>query len=328
MKKHNARFRIAVMIFAGLMIAVTAAYFALHKSYVQQRWDLTWDGLDAALLEKSTGNITCLETAPNGEVWGCTDRGLIHFDGNQWTFTTLDALLHVSDVAIAPDGQVWALNSTGEVFRYDGSFWMEETGSYHLNDLTFTPDGTLWAATADGLASYNGTNWIQSPLDFSTGNNASLWCATTAPDGSLWVGNSTINQTLYHVEGEIAAGYQPQESYGYIQRVSVSPNGTIWMYSMGEKTEVTGLSQFKDGIWTTYNPERLQWMSMKIYLIYAMDSDRDGAAWIGTTKGACRFNGRWCQPVVRNETVYAVHTAADGSVWLGLKNAVIRLEQR
>ena len=327
MKKHNARLRIAIMIFAGLIIAVIAIYIALHKSYAQQRWALTWDGLDAELLEKSTGKVTCLESVSDHEVWGCTDRGLIHFDGKQWTFTTQDALLHVADIAIAPDGQVWALNSTGDVFRYDGSAWMEEIGSYRLNDLTFAPDGTLWAATVDGLASYNGTNWILSPLDFSTGNNSSLSCITTAPDGSLWVGNSTINQTLYHIEGETATGYRPQESYGFIQHVSVSADGTIWMYSMGEKTDVTGISRFKDGLWTTYSPERLRWMSMKIYQIYALDSDRNGAAWIGTTKGACRFNGRWCQPVVRNETVYAVHTAADGGIWLGLENTVIRIDE-
>ena len=91
----------------------------------------------------------------DGRVCGATAyHGVVCFDGQEWTeYTTEDDLPsnRILDLALAPDGTLWALTDRG-VARFDGQVWVEEhSAPPTARAMSIGPDGTIWFATAMGL---------------------------------------------------------------------------------------------------------------------------------------------------------------------------------
>jgi hypothetical protein len=112
--------------------------------------------------------------APNGVIWIATGGGLVKKDGENWTvYTTANApFLHntIMNLDVDGDGIVWLNNSNtstvnGAIFRLDDS-------------VPGSPQWTMFTI-------YNGLPW------------APPWGALSdvivAQDGSVWVGNQTLN---------------------------------------------------------------------------------------------------------------------------------------
>jgi len=111
--------------------------------------------------------------------------------------TAFPAVGFLVDLAVAPDGTLWAAGYqrradevVGSVFRFDGETWttytsddglprMPRTGHARLNSVEVAPDGTVWAGTDLGLARLDGETWAIVSPPVSVGDIA------FAPDGSL-----------------------------------------------------------------------------------------------------------------------------------------------
>ncbi|NNE42884.1 MAG: hypothetical protein HKN12_01635, partial [Gemmatimonadetes bacterium] len=69
----------------------------------------------------------------------------------------------VNDVAVAPDGRIWAGTNLGVTVLDNGSFTLhDKTGglpSDEVMTLDAAADGSVWIGTTEGVARWNGTAW-------------------------------------------------------------------------------------------------------------------------------------------------------------------------
>lgn len=117
-------------------------------------------------LESSLENLT---VAPDGALWmihgtnrvvmregiSDTETEIVRFDGSEWTSLVVP-FSHVNDVAVHPNGTVWATSSLYGVFAYDGDQWrrygtaegLPSEGAYFVE---IGPDGSVFVGTTLGL---------------------------------------------------------------------------------------------------------------------------------------------------------------------------------
>ncbi len=110
--------------------------------------------------------------APNGDVWasidtgaGAPERHAVRFDGRVWTvYGEDDGLPALSgtmdpsgygagsgeDLAVAPDGTVWASTSSG-LAHFDGARWRISDPGQHFGPVSVAPDGAVWIVGPIGI---------------------------------------------------------------------------------------------------------------------------------------------------------------------------------
>lgn len=148
---------------------------------------------------------------PDGTIWvvasGPGGMGLAHYAGGAWAMVDLPAGhggAFVSDLVVAPNGDVWAagvdLAVAGQprqywLARFDGRTWAvfrpaqalglttDDLGGWlpPYNALAVGPDGTVWVAGEGGLFRYDGRAWT---VLFPGGRHRDV---SVAGDGTVWV---------------------------------------------------------------------------------------------------------------------------------------------
>jgi hypothetical protein len=141
-------------------------------------------------LRPSSGGT--LAVAPDGTAWvgsestdGSSGSGAARFDGSRWVvYTTADGLLDdVPNVAVGPDGTVWAIHQTG-VSRFDGTRWTTFPGVLGSGMFaSVDAAGTLWMPALDGgVIGFDGIDITR--LEVPTTETASPTITTIAPAGT------------------------------------------------------------------------------------------------------------------------------------------------
>jgi hypothetical protein len=190
------------------------------------------------------------------DAWAVGSDGLFaHWDGSNWNVvdnTDVNGAAAVQDVEMVASNQVWAL-STGNVLKYDGTAWTNETDSFAttVNGISVVSPTYGWAAGASGsFARYDGTAWT--PVAVSTSitetiyglevlSTADGWAVGGAPaptggtiqteiarfDGTTWNSFATpvANRILYAVD-------MLDSSYGWAVGqggTTLKWDGTAWM---------------------------------------------------------------------------------------------------
>ncbi len=129
----------------------------LQNSFFVGRFDsANWTTFD--MLESYQVSPHKMVVTPDGLAWGATgQRGVACFDGQAWQFyTTADGLPSdaVRNLSVAPNGAVWAITDQG-VARFDGQNWLPVNG-ISAYDLAFAPDGSAWFLVPDGVFHFSG----------------------------------------------------------------------------------------------------------------------------------------------------------------------------
>ncbi|MFO0633583.1 MAG: hypothetical protein U0168_12095 [Nannocystaceae bacterium] len=124
------------------------------------------------------------------DVWLAADSGkLLHFDGSEWTTTTLNpAVTVVALMGFAPDAIVGVGGSS--LARYDGSAWTVEdltaanVGIESVSSVWGTATDDLWVGGDQSTAAhFDGTTWTRT-IAGST-DNVALWGSAT---DDVWIG--------------------------------------------------------------------------------------------------------------------------------------------
>lgn len=317
---------LGVLLLIGIVICGRLAYAVFWPpSYSEQRWELTWDKADETFPCDSRGLVTSLAVAPNGDIWGGAECGLVHFDGQSWQHYFTEQIRHIVSVTVTPDGQVWAGSSYG-LFRLDEDKWTTIKTFQYLEDFAIATNGDIWVATSSGgLFHFDGKMWRQAYAFSSDGQNGCLSTVAVDPDGIVWAGSCYNDFRIDRFNGQDVLHYWPGKGIagGFAYDIAIGADGDIWVGAVGNKGTGAGFAYFDGGPWRMYT-EPFGMMDNNITSIVV---ERDGTAWLTTMEGLCRFDGLQCITYLPDKMTYAVVLDSNDDVWVGLDNAVAKLSR-
>lgn len=147
--------------------------------------------------------------------------------------------------------------------------------------------------------------------------------------GYLWVG--TQDGAAYYNGHTWKVVNMPDRSVSnFIKAILVSKDGSLWF-----GREIGGVSQLKDGVWTSYNDKSGLPSNHVNTLLETVGTDGTTILWVGTQNGLARFqNGGWTvfntsNGIPSNDVNAILETkASDGSsiLWIGTANGLARLQ--
>jgi ligand-binding sensor domain-containing protein len=145
--------------------------------------------------------------------------GVYRWDGSGWTaYTEADGMAGnaTGDLALAPDGQLWAAHSVRGLSRFDGR--SDSGGAWHIEvadprALGLEADG-FNSITFAGDRSANGDAWFR--LESHCGFEGTCYAGLAHKSGDEW--------TAYHVQ----PGGLPTE---FVTAIAIDSAGGVWLGS-------------------------------------------------------------------------------------------------
>ncbi len=262
-------------------------------------WHVQGDVVSRETVGETAPTIHDLALAPNGTLWAATDGGVAVRVGGTWTFVDQQPAL---GVAVASDGTVW-------VGGKDSRIW------------TVRPAGTGWKVRNVPDVATGGSTL--------TGNASWMLGPTMAVDraGHLWVsgGNQGWSDTpgLQRFGAGRWEAMRPVEdaSATVFDNVVAAPDGAVWVTIDATSTDgsccppadpATEVARFDGRRWEVFgNADGLP--SDNVGLSLAIGPD--GAAWLSTSRGLFRYDGQRWSPALGDAYFGRVSVAADGTLW-------------
>jgi len=198
------------------------------------------------------------------------------------------------------DGQAWTPHPLPEI---EGSGWVQ--------GLAAGTDGTVWAVTAPpGVYRWTGTAW-ERLADPQGRLGERVHAIAIALDGSPWV--ATGRGLAHYVRG-VWTSYD----VGACAAVAVGASGEV--YGLAPLDLDAVIWRFAAGVWTTLPPAGPEFVGAS-----TLCAARDGSLWVGTARGAFRYDGQeWRQfpgnSPLPGDDVGAIAEDSDGVLWFGTNN--------
>jgi signal transduction histidine kinase/ligand-binding sensor domain-containing protein len=175
-----------------------------------------------------------------------------------------------------------ALDPRKSLTQYSRTVWTQELGLPQdtVHAIAQTADGYLWLGTDEGLARYDGYDFVV----FDSVNSAIPADAVTAlaatPDGSLWIGTAA---GLARFKSGQFRTYTLKDGLpdSGILRLGVDSSGALWIVAG------VSLSRFQDGKFTNFEPGP----RMPVAPVRAVCEDRHHNLWIAGYAGVVKFSG-------------------------------------
>lgn len=288
------------------------------------------------------------------EAWGLwvgassTDTSeILHFQGDAVSPETVGhSAPAVRDLALAPDGTLWAATAGGVAARIDGTWTIVD--EQPALGVAVASDGTVWVG-GKGSKVWTvrpaGAGWeVRDVPDAATGSSTTPAISrkvgpTMAVDraGHLWVsgGNQGWFETpgLLRFDGERWEAMRPvEESSGAVfGNVVAAPDGAVWVTIDRTSTPgnccrpadpATQVARFDGGRWEVFGTAN-GLPSDNVELSLAVGPD--DTAWLSTTHGLFSFDGKRWSPVLEGEAYGRVSAAPDGTLWLSGLSVVARI---
>lgn len=199
--------------------------------------------------------VSALACGEGGILWVAHFEGVSRYDG-KWTKFGVDQLATgeaatklVYDVAIAPDGTVWA-STPNSVASFDGSNWtVYQQGQgfdkkFFFKSLAIDNLGRVLVSHANGIAIFEDGKWnvtnspnsISSIEDMAVDTRGRAWLGSLI-DGIYTVDNGSWNNQTFS---------NSDLSSNDVNALAADTGGRVWA-----ATEY-GLSVFADGAWTVF----------------------------------------------------------------------------
>ncbi len=258
-----------------------------------------------------------------GEAW--YDRLYLYAGGGiRALYTGADGLPNdVHAIAVTPSGVLWVGGSAApNAASLDGKIWTPHPltapeGAGRVSLLAAGADGTVWAVTdPPGIYRWAGTAW-ETVVDPQGRLGARVYAIAIAPDGSPWV--ATSRGLAHYAQGAWTA-YEA----GECAAVAVGAGGEV--YGLVPLDLDAVIWRFAGGVWTTLPSAGPEFVGAST--LYAA---RDGSLWVGTARGAFRYDGQaWRQFPGNNglpdDDVVAIAEDADGALWFGTNNGAAHVD--
>jgi ligand-binding sensor domain-containing protein len=288
--------------------------------------------------------INKIEVDANGVKWFATEKGIVSFDGTNWTiFSDNEQLTNGVIFEIAPESQnnsanIWIGGETGVSFfnKTENPVSItnyKKTNSEILSDTIYAVglnnNNAKFIGTAKGLSILNDGNWTgfygreSEPIlkyfkisDVATTTSGSVYVSTEGGGVSRFVytdavsGATTLNLPW-------ASGLVSENVF-----TVVVVNGIEQWYGT-DAGAAHHTSESTKADWQSYNRED----GLVCDTVYAIAQDENGNMWFGTHKGVSNFNGSSWTNYTRKDGLVAdkINTVAvdtDGSLWFGTDNGI------
>lgn len=322
------------MIMLGLRCCIILLAALGHEICHGQQW--TVFDLDNSPLPSTT--IRSIASDATGGLWVGTDWGLCYRSSTGgWEVYQEGASPlaenDVTSVQVDGSGRVWIGTVSMGLQVKDGTEWttydatnsgLPESG---IRDVFVDPSGTVWCCTTNGLAGFNGNDWVvynSTPESHMGAVLATSNMRTVAvrADGTICLG--TFNAGLHFIQGPTVEVLTVNGD-GFFDNTAVDvlfhpQTGDRWV-----ATPAAGLLRQQGpllgGLWTQWNGS----IGFPSNATTSLTVDPGGRVWTGTQIAGLigvDQDGTYEQYTVANSglpdnDVRAVHAAPDGSIWVG-----------
>ena len=306
---------------------------------------------DAGLPENE---IRSIQVDRDGAIWfGSFSQGVSRYDKNGWhRFVTTDEICSNYIKKVIRTQNSLLLAYPGGIASFDEQRWhcLREIGNltsgFDVFSTSIDPDEKVWFGMDDGIAAWDGENWIT----YGRKEYPSLWLITAIallPDGSHLVASGS---SIYKFDGEKLNKFQELD-YG-VDAIQVLEDGSIWLGSRnglyfidGKKLDqhirvggpddpiealsigldgslwiascTNGITRFKENRWKTYFKSN----GLADICVLGLAVSQDGNIWAGTTDGLSVFDGSsWksfrTQEGLADNYIQDVIADPDGTIWI------------
>ena len=267
--------------------------------------------------------IQAIAQTRDGYLWLGTERGLVRFDGVQ--FTVFDkgntpGMLNSNTQALFEDheGNFWVGTWGGLYQMKDGrivSSWTTHDGLRSNRVIVICEDrhGAIWVGTSGGGISRVAHGKIEATYTTREGLSSDrVWSIVEDRDGSLWIGTDGGGLNRFR-DGRFTVYREPEGVPPIVQSLFVDSGGDLWIGSDGggllrRRGETFRVFGARDGL-----PNET---------VGTLQEDRDGNIWIGTQGGLSRLADDRITSFVpadglSDDTVLSICEDGEGSLWVG-----------
>ncbi|MGB6947418.1 MAG: two-component regulator propeller domain-containing protein, partial [Bryobacteraceae bacterium] len=147
---------------------------------------------------------------------------------------------------------IFALNPSKALTQYSMTVWSQQQGLPQdtIRAITQTTDGFLWVGTDEGLARFDGYEFVAFGKAQGGLPSNSVNVLAGGPDGALWIG--TPNGLTRYSHGRFQTFTQRDGLPGNpVTALFVDHSGTLWVVAAGN------LSRFDGSRFTNFFPESI-----------------------------------------------------------------------
>jgi hypothetical protein len=160
--------------------------------------------------DQVAGNLSQIRVGADGTVWGInSSQNIFRFDGNQ--FGNVPGQL--TQISVGNSAHVWGLTQQQTIFRFDGNQFNKVDGQ--LTQISVGADGSVWGINSSQnifkfVPTFGFTQVAGKLIQVSVGNRANVWGINSAGAIFRFVGNQ-FNQVA-----------------GNLSQIRVGEDGTVW----------------------------------------------------------------------------------------------------
>jgi hypothetical protein len=106
--------------------------------------------LNGAAWDKKGCCVSQISIGADGELWATNppdSNRVLRWDGAKWTWNIPTGMIFVS---VGSAKNIWALDPSDQVFKWNGSAWQKMPGALH--NISAASDGSVWGLDAQGAA--------------------------------------------------------------------------------------------------------------------------------------------------------------------------------
>jgi ligand-binding sensor domain-containing protein len=214
---------------------------------------------------------------------------------------------------------IHALNPGKALTQYSVTVWSQQQGLPQdtIRAITQTTDGFLWLGTDEGLARFDGYEFVTFGKDPGGLPSNSITVLAAGPDGSLWIG-TPAGLTRYSL-GRFRTFTQKDGLPGNaVSALLVDHAGTLWIVAGGS------LSRFDGSRFTNF----LRGQDIPLRVVRGVWEDREQTLYVAGTSSVARledgrFRNLFEPSVLASDFPAAVLKDRRGSLWvLGFRGLV------
>ncbi len=280
-----------------------------------------------ALENLASNKILALEVFPDGRLWIGTENGVILYAGGK--FQKIEATANFSITSILPGADVYLSSGDGLILKLrenaEGSFQVENIPSEKLSGSDGQPlKITALARIGDRVIAGTRSRSLllvednQTLETFSRPRPFFINALAQDKQGNVWLGaDAKAAESGFYAIQNVGLWQRIGAGTGDVLAVEPDAAGGAWV-----GTRANGLFHFRGEQQIEHYTFENTLGGLRSNTIGTLFLDREGVLWIGTNRGACRFDGasfynQTLSDKSNSNFVRTIYRTTDGRIFAG-----------